>query len=197
MSSLLIIGAGGHGKVVAETALACGHSDIAFLDQDWPTRRENGQWPIVGKPEVRDASMFCAVGRNIERMRIFLELQLNDSPVLVHPSVVLSPTAKLGPGTVAVAGCIVNADARVGRGVILNTASTIDHDCVIEDFVHISPGAHLAGGVNVGEGTWIGIGAVVREGVRIGKNVVVAAGATVIHDVSDSTRVGGVPAREF
>ena len=197
MTKFLIIGAGGHGKVVADTADASGYSKIAFLDQTWPERIQNGRWEIVGKPEKSDELMFCAVGNNNRRAHIFEEYQLNCAPVLVHPSAVVSPTASMGPGTLVVAGSIVNADTVVGRGVILNTACSVDHDCIIGDFVHISPGARLAGNVHIGAGTWIGIGAVVREGVRIGKNVIVAAGAAVVGDIKDGVRVGGIPAREF
>jgi sugar O-acyltransferase (sialic acid O-acetyltransferase NeuD family) len=197
MTELLIIGAGGHGKVVADTAEACGYSDIGFLDQSWPEHTKNGRWKIIGKPTPSDVTMFCAVGKNDIRAHIFEEYHLNNSPVLIHPSAILSPTVKMGPGALAVAGSIVNADTSIGRGAILNTACSVDHDCLIGDFVHISPGAHLAGDVRVGDGTWIGIGAVVREGVRIGKNVIVAAGAAVISDIEDRARVGGVPARKF
>ena len=197
MTELRIIGAGGHGKVVADTADACGILKIVFLDQIWPRRTENGRWKIIGKPKQSDVMMFCAVGKNDIRARMFEEYNLNNSPVLIHPSATLSPTAKIGPGTLVVAGGIVNADTSIGRGAILNTACSVDHDCLIGNFVHISPGARLSGGVRVGDGTWIGIGAVVREGVRIGKNVVVAAGAAIVNDVEDGARVGGVPARKF
>lgn len=197
MTELLIIGAGGHGKVVADTAEACGYSNIAFLDQSWPEHTKNGRWQIIGKPRQSDVTMFCAVGKNDIRARIFEEYHLNNSPVLIHPSAILSSTVKMGPGALVVAGSVVNADASIGRGAILNTACTVDHDCKIGEFVHISPGAHLAGGVHVGDGAWIGIGAVVREGVRVGKNVMVAAGAVVVDDIDDGVRVGGVPAREF
>ena len=197
MTKLLIIGAGGHGKVVADTAEASGYSDIAFLDQLWPEHTKNGRWKVVGKPALLDVKMFCAVGYNDIRARIFEEYHLNSSPVLIHPSAIISPTVKMGPGTLVVAGSVVNADTSIGRGAILNTACSVDHDCRIGDFVHISPGAHLGGDVRVGDGTWIGIGAVVREDVRIGKNVMVAAGAAVVDDIADGVRVGGVPAREF
>ena len=197
MIKLRIIGAGGHGKVVADTAEASGYSDIAFLDQLWPEHTKNGRWKVIGKPTQLDAKMFCAVGNNNIRARIFEEYQLNDSPVLIHPSVILSPTVKMSPGALVVAGSVVNADTSIGRGTILNTACSVDHDCMIGDFVHISPGTHLGGDVCVGDGTWIGIGAVVREGIRIGKNVTIAAGAAVVCDIEDGVRVGGVPAREF
>lgn len=196
MKSMRIIGAGGHGKVVAETAATCGFTDIAFFDADFPDRRINGAWAIVGSADAEtDSLLFCAVGNNSMRAHLFATLPLNCAPVLAHPAAYLSPSAQLGAGTFVAAGAVVNADARVGRGVILNTGCSIDHDCNLDDFVHVSPGARLAGNVRVGARSWIGIGAVVREGVTIGEDVLVAAGAAVVKDLPNDARVGGVPAR--
>lgn len=197
MTRIGLIGAGGHGKVVADTARAAGWGDIVFYDRVWPDRQTNGEWPIVGAEpaEADDALLFCAVGNNAVRARLFMQLGLAASPVLIHPSAILSPSARFGAGTLIVAGSIVNADAEIGRGVILNTGCSVDHDCAIGDFAHVSPGARLAGGVTVGTRSWIGIGAVVREGVTIGADVVVAAGAAVTKDIPDGARVGGVPAK--
>ncbi len=192
---LHLIGAGGHGKVVADTAEALGYTDISFLDQEWPERDTNGRWKIIGQPTKIGGQRFCSIGSNSVRAHVFDAQDLHDSPVLAHPSSIVSPSAKLGVGTFLAAGVIVNADARMGSSVILNTGSSVDHDCILGDFVHVSPGAHLAGNVEIGAGSWIGIGAVVREGVRIGQNVVVGAGAAVVNDIEDGARVGGVPAK--
>lgn len=197
MTRLFIVGAGGHGKVVAETAEICGYTDVSFLDQFWPDKTLNAHWPVVGLPKRDRYPLFCAIGKNDVRARLFDELDLADSPVLIHPDACVSRYAEIAAGTLILAGCVVNTDTIIGRGVILNTASSIDHDCQIADFVHISPGAHLAGKVTVGRSSWIGIGAVVREGVCIGSNVIVAAGAAVVNDVEDGARVGGVPARRI
>ena len=195
MTSLLIIGAGGHGKVVADTAHASGYSDISFLDDAWPEKTRNGAWNVRGKPAISQTPTFCAVGRNSARERLFTDFDLSNSPVLTHPSAIVSPSSHFGEGTLLVAGAIVNADARIGRGVILNTACSVDHDCEIDDFAHISPGARLAGGVTVGKRSWIGIGVVVREGIRIGDDVIVGAGSVVVKDIENGTKVCGVPAR--
>ncbi|SEK70214.1 sugar O-acyltransferase, sialic acid O-acetyltransferase NeuD family [Roseovarius nanhaiticus] len=198
MKSLRIIGAGGHGKVVADTAMACGYGDIAFLDDAFPEKQAIGAWPILGKLGMGgDVPLFCGIGTNSVRAKLFDTYSLGSACVLVHPSSLISSSATIGAGTLVVAGCIVNADAYIGKGVILNTACSVDHDCRIGDFVHISPGARLAGNVTVADGSWIGIGAVVREGVTIGKNAIVGAGAAVIEDVAEGGRVGGVPAREL
>lgn len=198
MTRLILIGAGGHGKVVADTAQATGFRDIVFITGDSSGRRQNGQWPIVGSAEDFQPSempCFLAVGDNSTRAALWRRYNLVDSPVLSHPASVVSPSATLGPGTLTVAGSIINADARVGRGGILNTGCSVDHDCALGNFVHISPGARLAGGVTVGDRSWIGIGAVVREGVALGADVTVGAGAVVVNDIPDGATVVGVPAR--
>lgn len=202
MSRIVLIGAGGHGKVVAETAEACGYEDVVFHDQNWPELKSNGRWQIIGAPQlpnIADGSeaLFCSIGNNAVREKIFNEYELEQCPILIHPSTVLSPSARLGAGTLVVAGAIINADARLGLGCILNTACSVDHDCVLGDFVHISPGARLAGNVTIGSRSWIGIGAVVKEGVTIGSDVMVAAGAAVVTDIKDGDRVGGVPAQQI
>lgn len=200
MTALGLIGAGGHGKVVADTARAAGWDDIGFFDPAFPERRHNGSWSILGTTpqdlaQPWTGALFCSIGDNTIRARIFDDLNLDASPVLCHPSAILSPSAQLGAGTLAVAGSIVNADAVIGRGGILNTACSVDHDCVLGDFVHLSPGVRLAGNVSIGARSWIGIGAVIREGIRIGSDVMVGAGAAVVSDLPDGARVAGVPAK--
>lgn len=195
MKRIGLIGAGGHGKVAADTARAAGWEHVNFYDQAWPGLQTNGPWPVVGAhPSGMEDALFCSVGNNSIRARLFTDFGLEASPVLAHPSAILSPSVRPGAGTLIVAGSIVNADTLIGRGVILNTGCSVDHDCRIGDFAHISPGARLAGGVTVGDEAWIGIGAVVREGVTIGAQAMIAAGAVVIRDIPDGTRVGGVPA---
>ncbi len=195
MTALHIIGAGGHGKVAADTARAAGWDEIAFLDPTWPDRQKNGGWAIVGRPErTKGVALFCAVGNNATRAKLFATLSLDDAPILVHPFSACAPSAILGGGTLIIAGTVVNPDVVIGRGVILNTGCSVDHDCVLEDFVHLSPGARLAGNVHVGARSWIGIGAVVREGVVIGKDAIVGAGAVVLENIPDKARVAGAPA---
>lgn len=198
MTKLRIIGAGGHGKVVADAAEACGYRPIEFLDRDWPARDWNGRWPIVGKPEhTENIPVFCAIGNNAVRSRMLESHQLLGSPVLVHPGATVSPSVHLGPGCFVAAGAVINADAEIGAGVILNTGCSVDHDCIVGDFAHVSPGARLAGGVTVGPRSWIGMGAAIRENIAIGEDVLVAAGAVVVRNITGGTRVRGVPAQAF
>jgi len=152
MKCLAIIGAGGHGRVAADTARTAGWQEIVFLDARWPDLERSGDWPVVGRPsKLSEGQTFCAIGGNAARARIFEELELDDSPIIVHPSAVLSSGVRIGAGTLIVAGAIVNIGTELGRGVILNTGCSVDHDCRLADFVHVAPGARLAGGVTVGE----------------------------------------------
>lgn len=203
MKTLAILGASGHGKVVADCAELCGWQAVSFFDDAWPEKQINGHWPIQGNTadllqRVREFDgVLVAIGNNTIRdakLRALLDADAS-VPVLLHPSSVVSRYASLGPGSVVFAGAVVNADARIGFGAIINTGATVDHDCVLGDSVHVSPGANLAGGVGVGDLSWLGIGSAVLQLVQIGSAVMVGAGAVVIADVPDSVTVTGVPAR--
>jgi sugar O-acyltransferase (sialic acid O-acetyltransferase NeuD family) len=197
---LVILGAGGHGRVVADIAEQQGFEHIEFLDSRYPQVTHNLHWLVVGKSiaettEIR--STFVAIGDNAKRL-LQLDALLDRGlhcPILIHPSASVSLYATVGPGSVVMANAVINAGAKLGRGVIVNSGSTIDHDCVIGHGVHISPGANIAGGARVGDLSWICIGSCVKENVIIGRSVVAAAGCVVIASVADGERVFGVPAR--
>ena len=203
MKRLAILGASGHGKVVADTAECCGWQTIEFFDDAWPERQHNGSWAVVGDTAAlhERLQMFdgvvVAIGNNAIRYSKLLELEVAGACLcsLVHPAATVSRHAVLEKGTVVFAQAVVNADVRIGLGSILNTGCSVDHDCSLGAAVHISPGARLAGGVSVGDLSWVGIGASVRQSVRIGAQVVVGAGAAVTTDVADALTVVGVPAR--
>jgi sugar O-acyltransferase (sialic acid O-acetyltransferase NeuD family) len=204
MRRLVILGAGGHGRVVADAAELAGvWSEIVFLDDRFGGLTRSGPWPVVGtlKDVARacgqDDQLVCAIG--VGRVRRELQERLQQQRYtfanVVHPRATVSRHAQLGEGVVVFAGACINFGARLGDAVIVNTGATIDHDCVLEDGSHVCPGAHLAGDVKVGREAWIGIGASVRQGVSIGNAVTVGAGAAVVADVPDATLVVGVPAR--
>ena len=204
MSTLLIVGAGGHGKVAAETAELLNRWDsIVFADDKFPELVSIGRWSVVSRTNFLDlgkkgfTDFVVAVGNNKTRLQI--QRRLLDSglaPVsITHPSSIISPTVTLGAGTVVFANVVVNADAVVGEACIINTAASVEHDCVLGDGVHISPGARLAGEVGVGSGSWLGIGSSVIQRVDIGQNVIVGAGAAVVSDIPDGVTAKGVPAR--
>lgn len=204
MSVLLILGAGGHGRVVADSAAAQGKWDrIAFCDDRYPSM-DGPEWPVIGdstaffrQAEDEQLERFIAIGDARTRLAAVDRLRAMGcaSPTIIHPRAVVSPFARVGAGTVVIAGAVVNIGASIGPACIINTGATVDHDCALEDGVHVCPGAHLAGNVTVGQGTWIGIGSAIRQGISIGSWCMVGAGAAVVADVSDDTVVVGVPAR--
>lgn len=203
MKRLGILGASGHGKVVAEAALSRGWMEVVFYDDDWPRKSRIGAWEVIGDTSTLLAAekyldgVVVAIGNNAIRMRKIRELQEAGLALvtIVHGAAVVGSSVRLGVGTVVMAGVVINADAEIGVGAILNTACSVDHDCVLGAAVHISPGAHLAGGVRVGDRSWVGIGASVRQETNIGADVVIGAGAAVAADVTDGLTVVGVPAK--
>lgn len=204
MSRLLILGAGGHGKVVAEAAFVSGPwKEIAFLDGRFPELLRALDWPVIGNDAEANRFMpgypeiFVAIGDNRLRIR-FIESFQNAGfklPAVVHPMSWVSPSARIGAGSVLVATSVLNAEAVIGQGCIVNTGATVDHNCSIGDGVHVSPGAHIGGDAVIGPRTWIGIGAAIRHGVKIGADVIVGAGAAVVEDLPDGVTAVGVPAK--
>jgi len=206
MTQLLILGAGGHGKVMAEVAEAMGGWErIAFLDDRHATLNGTLLWPVLDS--IRHANRFVskyshvivAVGDSAMRLG-WLEMLASHGfsiATLIHPNAWVSPSASLGFGTVVMAGSSIQTDAELGQGCIINTGANVDHDCKLEDGVHVCPGASLGGDVRVGHGSWLGIGSSVIQGIRIGASVTVGAGAAVINDLADGQTAVGVPARSI
>lgn len=199
---LLILGAGGQGKVVADAAEQSGERDIAFVDDRFPDITTLAHWPVVATADLavlraRSSRLHIAVGDGAARERIaHAALALGFELVTVrHPSAVVSPHARIGAGSYLGPLACVNIDTTLGLCTIVNTSASVDHDCTIGDFCHVAPGAHLAGGVRVGARTWIGLGAAVRGWLAIGTDVMVGAGAVVVKDVPDGATMAGVPAR--
>lgn len=203
MKDLVIIGAGGHGRVIADIAQKLGiYETISFLDDG--NAKEIIGLPIVGKTSdvekyVNTADIFVAIGNSkvrgdfIERL---LAMGAN-IPTLIHPSAAIGACVEIDVGTAIMAGAVINPCSRLGKGVILNTCSSIDHDCTIGDYAHISVGAHLAGTVIIGAHTWVGIGAVVKNGIDICGNCTIGAGAVVVKDITEEGTYIGVPARKI
>lgn len=196
MNRLIIIGASGHGKVVADIAVLNGYKDIVFLDDD-ESIKECAGWPVVGKStQAPDGEVFVAVGNPETRKRLMALYRDRAQPVLVHPKAVVAENVKIGSGTVVMAGAVINPGVTIGKGVIVNTSSSIDHDCSVGDYSHISVGAHLCGTVKVDDIVWVGAGATVINNVNICSNVVVGAGAVVIKDINEPGTYIGVPAKK-
>ena len=201
MKRLSILGASGHGKVVAEIAEILGWN-VVFFDDAYPNIKKIEGWSVIGNTGDLVASIkdgdgcFVAIGNNTIRLNKYELLASNGAkiPVLIHPSAIISRYSTVGEGSVVMAGVVINSFAEIGKYCILNTSCTIDHDCVLGNSVHVSPGANLAGAVAVGECAWIGLGSGVRQGIKIGKNVTVGAGAVVIEDLPENVMAVGVPA---
>lgn len=199
MKNIVVIGAGGHAKVVISALRASGHEPIAVLDDD-PAKRGSSVLGVTVRgalhllAEMRCDGAVMAVGDNRTRKRIVSEVNVRWVTV-IHPAAYVDPTAQVAAGTVVFAGAIIQPDTVVGEHSIINTAASVDHDCIIGDFTHLAPGVRLAGDVRIGEGTLMGIGSVAIPGVRIGNWVTIGAGAAVIGDITSDTVASGVPAR--
>jgi sugar O-acyltransferase (sialic acid O-acetyltransferase NeuD family) len=206
MRKLLILGAGGHGKVVADAAESSGRwSAIAFLDDRHPILSTVGIWPVLGtcadlqgwRSEEWEA--IAAIGDAPQRMEMIAQLAAAGIAVatVIHASAIVSRLATVEAGAVVLAGAVVNPGARVGRGCIVNTGAIVEHDCLLEEGVHIASGACLGGGVTVAANSLIGTSACIRNGLSIGRDATIGAGAVVVANVGDGTTVVGVPAREM
>ncbi len=195
-----VLGAGGHAKVVVSTLLAAGYEVRGILDDD--PRVVGGEilgveisGPISRVSEFKAPRAVIAIGDNRARKKVAQNFPGVEWMTVVHPTAYVHPTVRLGPGTVLFAGSIIQPQAVVGAHCIINTASSIDHDCVLADFVHIAPGVCLAGSVHLAEGAFMGIGSVVIPGVKVGPWSVVAAGAVVVNDLGPNVVAMGTPAR--
>lgn len=203
MKQLAILGASGHGKVVADAAELSGWDNVVFYDDAWPESETNGDWPIKGGSRELLSNLggydgvVVAIGDNTVRLEKIAALEAGNASlvVIVHPSAQVSRYARVSSGTVIFANSVVNAGAELGKGCIINSGSVVEHDCRLADGVHLSPNAALAGGVVVGRATWIGIGAAVKQLVVIGDGVVIGMGAVVTRNMSDELVVIGNPAR--
>jgi len=205
VSRLVILGAGGHGAVVADAAeLMQRWSTIVFLDDKLPAGENVVGHDLVGDrselPQLigeEDTEVFVAVGDNMTRLQLCLSIEQQGARLatVVHPHAHVSRSATIGEGTILCAGAIVNARISIASCCIINTGATIDHDCNIGTAVHISPGAVLAGGVTVEDLAWVGMGATINDGLRIGEGAIVGASAAVINNVQAGSKVVGVPAR--
>ncbi len=195
---LIVIGAGGHGKVVADIALWCGYTAISFIDD-----KAVGNcmcYPIIGKCDDLKAyndgktDFIIAVGDNSTRRLIAEKYDLSWA-TLIHPSAQIGSDVTIGEGTVVMANAVINACASIGKHCIINSGAIVEHDNVLGDYVHISPRAALGGTVTVGDETHVGIGATVKNNVNICQNCLVGAGAVVVKDIYESATYVGIPAK--
>ncbi len=203
---VLIVGAGGHGKVVLDIFRAAKeHKPVGFIDSD-PSLKEKrvGGLPVFGSSNMlrklrqqKIGHAIVAIGENRTRRRYMALLAENDFELVnaIHPFSAVSSIASLGKNVVIAAGAVIGPESQIADGVIVNTAASVDHECIVEEGVHLCPGSRLAGRVRVGSNAFVGLGASVIQCLSIGESAIVGAGAAVIADVPPFATVVGVPAR--
>lgn len=200
-ASVVIYGAGGHGKVVLDVLERGGRRVVGFADDDAgrvgsrfcgypvsPLSRDELGDDVEVVVAIGDAELRAAATARVSELGFRLA-------TAVHPSAAIARDVEIGAGTMILAQAAVNPDARLGRGVIINTGATVDHDCVVGDFAHVAPGVRLAGNVTVGERALVGIGATILPGIEVGAGATVGAGSVVLANVAAGATVAGVPAR--
>lgn len=181
---LLIVGAGGHGRSVAEAALASGTFTLSgFLDDQTTNVWE---FPVLGRTQdaaawrtVADAAI-VAIGNNVLRQQLQQQLIVAGFKLatVIHPRAVVSPSANLGMGCAVMAGAIIGTEAKLGMGVIVNSGAVVDHHCVVEDYGHLGVAAAMAGGTKLGAGAWMQAGSALGYGVKVPSGAILPPGST-------------------
>ena len=202
-SRLVVLGSGGHAKVVVEAALAGSPGrDIVILDDgEHAAGRSILGISVSGARDrlrsLHDSRVIVAIGDNRARANLmaWLAEQGQALETIVHPRAVIADSVQLGEGVFVSAGAAIVAEARVDAGAIINTGATVDHDCVIGESAHIGPGSHLCGNVRIGARALIGVGAAIAPGVSVCEDAIVGAGAVVVRDIITASIFAGNPAR--
>ena len=201
MKNVVILGAGGHAKVIADIVIKSGDNLVGFLDDNLEFKNKEicfGKNVLGTTKEImkyKDYYFIIGIGGNLVRKKISKENDLK-LYTAIHPRAIISGDVKIGEGTVIMAGVVINPGTIIGKHCIINTCASLDHDNILEDYVHISPGAHLAGMVHIKECCWIGVGAIVKNNIVINKDNVIGAGAVVVKDIIESGKTYvGVPAK--
>lgn len=201
---MIVIGYSGHGFVACSIAKAMGKIFTGYCDMDekdfnpFELKYYGSENSAEALEVIKTRSFFIALGYNEIRGNVYHSLaEKKLYPVnLIHPSAVVCPTATIAAhGVMIAANAVINPLAKIGVGVICNTSSVIEHECVVEEFAHIAPGAILCGNVTIGRKTFVGAGSVIRQGITIGRNVTIGVGAVVVKNVPDGATVVGNPAR--
>ncbi|MBQ7255549.1 MAG: acetyltransferase [Oscillospiraceae bacterium] len=193
---LVIIGAGGHGKVIADIAKWNGYQNIVFLDAD-KSKKNCGKYQVIGTENMLadlSGDIIVAIGNAADRRKIQERIDRSRIATLIHPDAFVADDVIIGKGTVIMAGAVINSGAIIGESCIINTCASVDHDCILSDYVHISAGAHIAGTVKIHSNTWIGVGVSVSNDIEIAGNCVVGAGAAVVQNIAIPGTYVGVPA---
>lgn len=185
---MYLYGASGHAKVIIDI-LKSSRIELEGLVDDNPNVNELLGYPVFHR-KANISPLIISIGDNKIRQEIVHKLNV-EFGIAIHPSAIMSPTATVEEGTVIMQGAIIQSCVHVGKHCIINTGTSVDHECVIEDYVHISPHSTLCGNVHVSEGTWIGAGSTILPGVKIGKWCVIGAGSVVTKNIPDGVLAVG------
>jgi len=190
-----LFGASGHAKVIIEILELNSVQVTGLFDRDENIESLLGYWVKAESEVTDDGGLIISIGDNSMRKKLVGELELSNYVNAIHPKSIISSVVKIGKGVAVMANAVINTGSVIGDHSIINTSSSVDHDCQVDNFVHIAPKATLCGGIHVGEGTIVGAGAVIIPNITVGKWVTVGAGAVVTEDVPDHTTVVGNAAR--
>jgi sugar O-acyltransferase (sialic acid O-acetyltransferase NeuD family) len=190
--SIYIVGSGGHARVVADILIAAGQMPTAFIDEPHAGESRLGL-PVIGAGDVgSDVRVIVAIGDNEVRERVAQDY--HRFATAIHPRATIAPDLQIGCGTVIMAGVVLSVGVSIGNHCIVNTHASIDHDVVLDEFVHVGPGATLGGSVRVGRASVVSLGANIIHGRTIGRDTIIGAGAVVLRDVPERVVAVGVPA---
>lgn len=203
MKSLAIMGASGHGKVVADIARLNGYENIIFVDAN-SDLESLGQYQVLLEDEFvasfdpNEYDVFVGIGNATIRRKLQEKFEGLGAtiPTLIHPNATVAVDVKIGAGTAIMAGAVVNPGTTIGKGCIINTCASVDHDNCIGDFAHISVSAHTAGTVVIGDNVWMGIGSIVSNNLTICADAFICAGAVVVKNIEVAGKYAGYPARK-
>jgi UDP-perosamine 4-acetyltransferase len=204
---VILLGAGGHAKVLIDALLSCGATITGLTDRQFVAGAQVLGIPVLGDDSILDTTSpeevhlvngVGSIGSTAFRQRLFERYKAYgfNFRQVVHPSAVIGRDCKLEEGVQVMAGAIIQAGTSIGANSIINTRVSVDHDCHIGSNVHIAPGVTISGGVTIGNGTHVGTGASIIQGINVGEGCLIAAGAVVVSDVSSCTTVMGIPARQ-
>lgn len=202
LNKVALLGCSGHSYVVADALISSGYELIGYYNKVIDTNfRLN--LPYLGFEKnsdfiknVKDTLLFPAIGDNLKRRNVLEYLLFNKLSVIqaIHYKSNIALNCEIENGTLVCQGANINSFSKIGKGVIINTSSIIEHECIINNYVHIAPGAVLAGNVTIGENSFVGANAVIKQGIKIGENVIIGAGAVVVKNVPDNITLVGNPA---
>jgi len=206
---ILLIGSGGHCKVILDTFIRTNEFKVAgIIDRNERVGGEVFGVPVIGVDRdlrrlFKSGIKYCfisigSVGNPRLRVKLYNIAKMIgfEFPNLISPDAIVSSHAILGEGNFIAPGAVINARTRIGNNCIINTGAIVEHDCVIGDFAHISPGAVLSGSVDIGNGSHIGSGSVVIHNISIGENAVIGAGSVVTKNIRKGALAYGNPCRE-